>query len=297
MAVDHPFGGGAAVGGSLDRGIDYGRVRLWGSLAFIGGSLATGLIVGAWSAASVLWLLIAAQAMTLAVAMTLPPMPAGEGGLAAPAISRIVLADAGKLFQGKTFVLMLVATGLAQASHALYYAFGAIHWRGLAIDEGIIGLLWSVGVLGEVALFAFSGRAVAIFGPVGLIILGSAAGVVRWAVTALDPPLAVLFAAQALHGLSFGATHLGTVHFIFHSVPRSLQATAQGFHSAVASGILMAGTIMLCGPAYKALGAEAYLLMCAMSLVAAICAIVLSRLWRGTLLEGFSPTRPPRADA
>jgi hypothetical protein len=93
---------------------------------------------------------------------------------------------------------MLVATGLTQAAHALYYAFGAIHWRSLAIDEGIIGLLWSVGVLGEVALFAFSGRAVAIFGPVGLIVLGSAAAALRWAVTALDPPLGVLFAAQAL---------------------------------------------------------------------------------------------------
>jgi PPP family 3-phenylpropionic acid transporter len=292
-----PLAEAAAVGGSHDRGIDYGRVRLWGSLAFIAGSLVTGVVVGLWTAAAVLWLLIGAQVVTLAVAMTLPAMPAEgatDGG--APVPAGVTLADVGRLFRGRAFVLMLVATGLTQAAHALYYAFGAIHWRSLAIDEGIIGLLWSVGVLGEVALFAFSGRAVAILGPVGLIVLGSAAAALRWAVTALDPPLGVLFAAQALHGLSFGATHLGTVHFIFRAVPRSLQATAQGFYSAVSSGILLSGTIALCGPAYNALGGDAYLLMCVMAVIATACALVLSRMWRGTLLQGFSPTERPPAD-
>ena len=292
-----PLAEAAVVGGSHDRGIDYGRIRLWGSLAFIAGSLVTGLVVGIWTAASVLWLLIAAQVLTLAVAMALPAMPAaGDGGAEVTTISRVTLADVGKLFRGRAFLLMLLATGLTQAAHAFYYAFGAIHWRSLAIDEGVIGLLWSVGVLGEVLLFAFSGRAVAILGPVGLIVLGSTAAVVRWAVTAADPPLAVLFAVQALHGLSFGATHLGTVHFIFRAVPRPFQATAQGFYSAVSSGVLLSGTIMLCGPAYKALGGEAYLLMCAMAMTATACALALARQWRGALLLGFSPKEPPRAE-
>jgi MFS transporter, PPP family, 3-phenylpropionic acid transporter len=290
-----PLAEAAAVGGSHDRGIDYGRIRLWGSLAFIAGSLVTGMAVGLWTATTVLWLLIATQVVALAVAITLPAMPAertsDDGGIPTPVVSRVTLADVGRLVRGRAFVLMLVVTGLTQAAHALYYAFGAIHWRSLAIDEGIIGLLWSVGVLGEVILFAFSGRAVATFGPVGLIVLGSAAAALRWAVMAHDPPLGVLFAAQVLHGLSFGATHLGTVHFIFRAVPRSLQATAQGFHSAVASGILLSGTVALSGPAYSALGGQAYLLMCVMAVVATACALVLSRMW-----PGLSPTGRPPAD-
>src|SRR5690606_11408293 len=152
-----PLAEAAAVGGSLERGIDYGRIRLWGSLAFIAGSLAGGTVVGWWSAASVLWLLIAAQAATLVVALTLPAMPvAGSAGGAAAVLSRVALADIGKLFRGRDFILLLAASGLTQAAHALYYAFGAIHWRSLAIDEGTIGLLWSAGILGEVALFAVS---------------------------------------------------------------------------------------------------------------------------------------------
>src|SRR5690606_34781789 len=202
----------------------------------------------------------------------------GSASGATAVLSRVALADIGKLFRGRNFVLLLAASGLTQAAHALYYAFGAIHWRSLAIDESTIGLLWSAGILGEVALFAVSGRAVALLGPMGLIVLGSGAAAVRWAVTALDPPLGVLFAVQVLHGLSFGATHLGTVHFIFRAVPGTLHATAQGFYSAVASGILLSGTIVLCGPAYTAFGGAAYLLMSAMAMVATACALALSRL-------------------
>jgi PPP family 3-phenylpropionic acid transporter len=42
-----------------------------------------------------------------------------------------------------------------------------------------------------------------------LILLGAGGGLIRWSITAFDPPLALLFALQLLHGLSFAATLLG----------------------------------------------------------------------------------------
>lgn len=291
-----PLAEAAAVSGSIDRGIDYGRVRLWGSLAFIGGSLATGAAVGLWSSSIVLWLLIGAQAVVLATSLALPgedPKAVPEAGRGA----RLPLGEVARLFRGRVFVLLLVATGLTQAAHAMYYAFGAIHWRGLGIDESVIGLLWATGVVGEVALFAVSDRMVRRFGPGGLIILGAGAAIVRWSVTAMDPPIAVLFVAQALHALTFGATHLGTVHFIFRAVPRPLQGTGQGLYSAVSSGILLSGTVALCGPAYQVLGGGTYLLMAAMGLGALACALVLSRWWDGGPLTGISPRGRPPEDA
>src|SRR3546814_1426308 len=42
--------------------LDYGRIRLWGSLAFILGSLATGRLLAAYDADWVLWLVLGALA-------------------------------------------------------------------------------------------------------------------------------------------------------------------------------------------------------------------------------------------
>ena len=52
-----------AVSGVRSAGLDYGRVRLWGSGSFILASFACGLIIGQYGAASVLPLLVAAATM------------------------------------------------------------------------------------------------------------------------------------------------------------------------------------------------------------------------------------------
>ena len=72
-------------------------------------------------------------------------------------------------------------------------------------------MLWALGVLAEIVLFALSARLPAAFTPSVLILIGGAGALVRWIAMALDPPGALLPLLQCLHGLSFGATHLGTL--------------------------------------------------------------------------------------
>ena len=70
---------------------------------------------------------------------------------------------------------------------------------------------------------------------------------------------------QCLHGLSFGATHLGTLAFIGRAAPAGLAATAQGY-LAVSIGVAMAAATGLSGLLYGRFGAAAY---GAMALIAA----------------------------
>ena len=41
---------------------------------------------------------------------------------------------------------------------------------------------------------------------------------------------------QILHGLTFGAAHLGAVHYISETIPENFSATAQGIYSAYRTG-------------------------------------------------------------
>ena len=270
-----------AMDGVRRSGHDYGRMRLWGSLTFIAASFAGGIGLQTWGAPAALWLMIAATGSIVAAAYLLP-RPVGKGRLKeATALPQIRVKDAVSLMRAPLFLLFLAATGLVQASHAVYYAFGTIHWQSLNISPGVIGLLWAVGVIAEILLFMFSGRAVAALGTVNLIILAALAGILRWTITAFSPPLWVLFPVQVLHALTFGAAHLGAVHFISQAIPEKTSATAQGLYAACSAGIAMGAAILASGALYEALGGYAYLAMAALCLVSLAGTVVLARLWQG----------------
>ena len=109
---------------------------------------------------------------------------------------------------------MVAAASLVQASHAVYYGFSTLDWRAAGLDGTTIGALWALGVVAEIALFALSGRLPAWIGPTVLLAIGGAGATLRWGAMAFDPPVWLLPALQGLHGLSFGATHLGGISFL-----------------------------------------------------------------------------------
>jgi PPP family 3-phenylpropionic acid transporter len=264
-------------------GVNYGRLRLWGSLSFIAASLGGGIALDAMNAQAIIVALAAGHIVLFGACVVLVPARnemANDGSRTRPSVVR--LKDAMGLFTQRLFLLFLLAAGLAQASHALVYGFGTLHWNATGVPGGAIGLLWGVGVCAEVALFAFSGSALKWLGPAGLILLGAMAGVIRWTGTAFDPSLPVLFALQLLHGLTFGATHLGAIHFINKAVPRDLHNTAQGIYAALGVSLLMSIATAIAGGFYSAYGAFAFFAAAAMSLGAALAAWQLRVRWNGT---------------
>ena len=277
-----------AMEGVKREGHDYGRMRLWGSLTFIAASFGGGFVLQDWGAESALWLMIGAAACSVLAAHFLP-RPAGKGRLkAATQPKRIKWSDALILLRSPLFILFLAATGLAQSAHAIYYAFGTIHWQTQGIPVGVIGVLWAVGVIAEIILFMFSGRAVRAIGVTGLIVLAGFAAFIRWTATALSPPLWVLFIVQALHGLTFGAAHLGAVHFITEAVPEEAAGTAQGLYASAGTGLFMGFAILMSGPLYASLNGHAYLVMAGLGVISLLFALALRFNWNGKKLFVFS---------
>lgn len=254
-----------ALRGLAPRRHAYGPVRLWGSAAFIVTNLAAGYLLDLMAARDLIWLIVGAMALCFAAAWALPPLApshhghgSGEGMAGAASPARVLLRD-------PAFIAVAAAASLIQGSHALYYGFTTIDWQAAGYGGGTIGVLWGLGVLAEIVLFALSARLPAAFTPTVLILIGGAGALVRWTAMALGPPGALLPFLQCLHGLSFGATHLGTLAFIGHAAPAGLAATAQGY-IAVSMGMAMAAATGLSGLLYGRFGTGAY---AAMALIAA----------------------------
>jgi PPP family 3-phenylpropionic acid transporter len=260
--------------------LDYGRLRLWGSISFIVATLIGGAVIERWGGASVIWLIIAAVAWTALAAHTLPPPDpsASAGGPTRPRISR---ADVAELITSPLFLLFLAAAGLVQASHALFYVYGVLHWRGLGLSATWTGALWSIAVIAEILLFARSSAVLKVLTPLGLITLGAVAAIARWSVMAFDPPLAALVVLQILHALTFGATHIGTVHFIAQNIPTERAGTAQALQASVTAGIAMGGATLLAGQLYGPFGAKGYLAMAALGAIGLAAAALAQRRLKG----------------
>ena len=260
-----------AMRGVRASGLDYGHMRLWGSLSFIGASLFGGWALAGLGPGYVLWLLSAAAALTAAAAHALPQCSPRASGVARLG----PLAGVASLIFARDFLLFLIAAGSVQAAHAVLYAFSTLHWRTLGLSTTSAGALWAISIVAEVALFACARSVVRHIGAARLIVLGATAAVIRWAAMGFDPPLLLLVALQALHGLTFAATHLGAMHFIARTVSDALAATAQALYAAATSGIFMAVAILGAGPLYAAYAGRAYWAMAAMATVGMAAGLVL----------------------
>ena len=267
-----------ALRGLAQRGRAYGPVRLWGSAAFIAASFGAGALLDLMAPVDLIWLMVVAMAIATAAALALVPLNSEPAG-GAP-----VPASAAGLLRNPAFLVAIAAASLVQASHALYYGFSTIDWQAAGYDGGVIGALWALGVMSEIALFALSARLPSTITPLALLLAGAAGAVVRWSAMAAAPPTILLPVLQCLHALSFGATHLGALAFVVRMAPPGLGATAQGYF-AVAHGVTMAVAAALAGVLYGHLGSGAYAAMAALATAGGLCALVARRAQRSVARE------------
>lgn len=267
---------------------NYGRQRLWGSVTFIAFTLVGGLAIaefGGWVVQpllvlATLLLVAAASALNLAEGPKvehshLTGLDASNASASGLAVRSIRMA-AERLHAIRPVLMRpglvggLIAAGVIQASHAVYYVFSALHWQSMGFSGLWIGLLWSLGVLAEIILFARSGDLVRSIGPSGLLLLGAAAALVRWTVMAFDPGPVMLIPLQLLHAFTFGATHLAAMLFIARVVPGDHAGTVQALYGTFATGIAMGLATLLAGYLYAEVREQSYLAMALVGVAATI---------------------------
>jgi len=249
-----------ALRGVARYGLKYGPLRLWGSAAFVVGALACGLLVDVIAARHLIWMIAALAAFGAVVSLGLRPLDN-------PKIHPAALHGATALLREPGFLVIILVSALIQGSHAAYYTFASITWQLSGLGGLTIAGLWVLGVLAEIVVFALSPRFT--LQPSALVVIGALCAVVRWLITAQEPPVAVLAVVQLAHGLSFGLTQVGTMGLLVRHVPVHIMARGQGYFAACA-GIVAGGASILSGAVYARYGQGVYYVMAAMALSGAI---------------------------
>lgn len=255
-------------------GWTYSTARALGSAAFLAANLACGLAVARYGSGAALWWIVLSFLPLIWLGLRHP------GGAGAP-VARPQFGDAMRLLKSPAFIAAMVAAAAMQAAHAPLYAYGSIHWSAAGVDDETIGALWAWGVALEVCVLAFLGKAmIARLGVAGAFALGGLAGLIRWGVMISDPSGASLWAAQALHALTFTAPHLAAMAFVDHAAPATLTATAQGLVGALAGGAFMALNGFLAAVIYPLAGSGVFWLGFGFCAIGLIATLALAVLWR-----------------
>jgi len=249
-----------ALRGVARYGLDYGPVRLWGSVAFILGALACGLLVDIIAARHLIWVIGAMAGIGAVIGLGLQPLDQ-------PKTAPSDLHGANALLRDPGFCAIILASALIQGSHAAYYAFSSISWQTTGLSGLTIAGLWALGVIAEIVVFALSPRFT--LAPSILVVVGALSAVARWTLTAQEPPIAILALIQLTHGLTFGLTQVGIMSLLVYRVPGHVMARGQGYLAAC-SGIVSAGASVLSGAVYARYGQGVYYAMAAMAFSGAI---------------------------
>lgn len=208
---------------------NYGPIRLWGSIGFIVTVMLVGYALDALPVASLLWMVLAALVASWACALFLADAPATAGHADAEPVWNIVRRPEVAALLGACFLMTL--------AHAPLYAFYSIYLVDHGYSKAAVGWMWSFGVIAEIAVFFWMPALMRRYS-ISVILLACFAAtaarflMIGWGVD--SPPL--LFAAQLLHGLSFGAYHAAAVTAIHRWFQGAHQVRGQAIYLSVSFG-------------------------------------------------------------
>jgi len=216
-------------GGSFDAK-RYGRVRLFGSVGF----LITVFVAGAWFEFFGMHQFPAWTVFSLlAVAVSVWMLPDLKEGL--PAVHHKV--QVGPVLRQRAVQWFFASAFLHVLSHIGIYVFFSLFLDSLGYSKTLIGMLWAVSVVAEIAWFYSQSQWMAKLPLTAWLVVCSATMLLRMGLTAeWAQVLWVLVFSQVLHALTFAAHHTVCIALLSHHFPGRLRGRGQALYTVVAYG-------------------------------------------------------------
>jgi PPP family 3-phenylpropionic acid transporter len=176
-----------------------------------------------------------------------PPSPGAEGA-----------AEWGTTLKDPRVIALLGACFCMTVAHGALYAFYTLHLVGNGYSTSVVGLLWTLGVVAEIAVFVRLPWLFQRYTYRTVLLMSFAAATVRFAVIAWGASsLALLAAAQLLHAFTFGTYHAASVALVHRLFAGRLEMRGQALYASLSYGLGGACGMLLAGWMWQTAGAEA----------------------------------------
>ncbi len=208
----------------------YSRIRMWGSLGFIVAAVVLGYLIDITGIASLLWFLLAVQISLFALSYTLPEPKIEPHEHDHFSIWQVI--------KQPNVIALLVGCSLMVTAHGVLYNFYSIYLSEHGYSKGVIGLLWSVGVICEIAIFMLMPKIMARFSLKTILLTSLLLAVIRFTLIGVSVDnLWMIILAQSLHAATFGSFHAASVEVVTQFFKGRHQAKGQAIYNSVAYGV------------------------------------------------------------
>ncbi|WP_301100950.1 MFS transporter [Propionivibrio sp.] len=227
----------------------YSRVRLWGSVGFIVAVMGAGALLDHLPLISLLWVSIVTLVGIVLCSMLMP-----ETMLHLPAEEH---PPVGEILRQPRVRALLAASFAMAAAHGALNIFYPIFLADHGYRKSMVGALFSLGVLAEIAVFFFMSRAMRRFSLRTILLTSFTVAVVRFVMIGWGvDTLAVMVLTQLMHGLTFGAFHSTAISAINRWFPGRTRARGQALYSSLSFGAGGLAGGLISGWAWDHLGGE-----------------------------------------
>lgn len=240
----------------------YGRIRVWGTVSFIGMVVLVGKLVDSYSLRIIIFVIFAGAALQSILSVTIPKVKITH---------RKRFGNGADFLRSRPAVVFLASAFLMLASHGTYYGFFSIHLEELHFGTGFIGVAWAFATGAEIVVMLNSGAIFRRFRLEHALVFSFIVAALRWTILFLTRNPYVILASQMLHAVTYGVFHIASILYIDRLAPEESKTTGQAVNNALTYGLGNMTGLFLNGYLFDRIGVfNLYLISGGMALLAGL---------------------------
>ncbi len=211
----------------------YGRIRGWGSIAFIVTVIVLGKIIDLYSIEIILLLILFGSLAQSLISIKIPDIQIKK---------QTSFSTKAKVLLKKRVVIFLFCAFLMLVSHGTYYGFYSIHLENMGYGKTFIGISWALASIAEIIVMIKSDVIFKRFSTDNVLVFSFMVAALRWfALFFATSPILILL-LQIFHAVTYGTFHVSSILYIDSLTPDEAKTLGQAVNNAITYGLgLMVG--------------------------------------------------------
>jgi PPP family 3-phenylpropionic acid transporter len=223
----------------------YGKVRGWGSFAFIITVIVLGKIIDLYSIEIILTLIFFGSLAQALISIKIPDIQIKK---------QTSFSSNTKVLLKRPVIVFLFCAFLMLVSHGTYYGFYSIHLENLGYGKTFIGISWALASIAEIIVMIKSDSLFKRFSIDNILFFSFMVAVFRWLALGFVTSAAGILFLQIFHAVTYAMFHVSSILYIDSLTPDEAKTLGQSVNNAVTYGLGLMVGFFINGYLFETLG-------------------------------------------
>jgi PPP family 3-phenylpropionic acid transporter len=223
----------------------YGKMRGWGTIAFIMTVLLLGKVIDIYSIEIIIILIFFGSLAQALISIKIPDIQIKK---------QTSFSSNAKVLLKRPVIVFLFCAFLMLVSHGTYYGFYSIHLENLGYGKTFIGFSWALASIAEIIVMIKSDVIFKRFSTDNVLFFSFMVAVLRWLGLFFTTSSVFILFLQILHAFTYGTFHMSSILYIDSLTPDEGKTLGQAVNNAVTYGLGLMVGFFINGYLFETLG-------------------------------------------